>query len=918
MIRNKVSVVVFVVLALVACADTTPEGRLAAAKAHLAKNEVSAAVIELKNALQKNPKLAEARLLLGTALIETGDAPGAETELRRALEYGAPANEVTAPLARALVNQGQYKNVVDQFSAVDLGAPERQADLTATLGEAQLGLRQVEAARREFAKALALRSDHVPALLGSARVKLATGDLPGALAFIKTALEAAPKSLTVRLMEAELLTAGGRLDEALASYRTALGLYPKSPAANIGAIPILIDQGKLDEAGKQLDVLKRVAPKRPETQFLQAYYDYRRKNITAARESVQRFLVAQPDNLRGLLLAAGIEYEAKAYAQAEAHLKHALARAPNATPARRMLVANYLRAGKHSEAVEALQPLLPRADKDATTLALAGETYLATGNVAKAEPYFAKATELDPGDHRKLTGLGLSHLAQGRFDEGFRELEKAAASDEAGGADMALYAAAMRKRDYVRALAAVDSLEKKRPKHPTPPNLRGLVLLAQGDVAGARKQFERALELDPAFFSAAANLGRLDMRDKRPEAAQKRFEAVLAKNPKSSESLLAIAEIKARQNAPAEEVAALIARAITANPQFVPARVALINYRLRTKDGARAVTAAQEAQSAIPDRPEIMDAAGRAFEAAGSGQQALATYNRWARVQPTSPVPYLRIANLQIAAKDHVAADVALRRALEIKPDFLDAQQRLVMLDLLRNRRPQAIETARSVQKQRPTEPAGYLLEGDIHAAAKEWPAAIAIYRTGLAKTDSVHLAVRLHGALLRTKSADAAKFAADRLSKHPKQSLFRVHLAEAALSRGEWATAAEHYKVLLETNRDNAGWLNNLAIAANALNDPQALAYAEKAATLAPNDPAVMDTLGFMLAEKGDTARAIDLLRKATEAAPQASVIRLNLAKAYLKSGQKSAAKTELETLAKLGPKFAGHSEVETLLKTL
>jgi predicted Zn-dependent protease len=61
-----------------------------------------------------------------------------------------------------------------------------------------------------------------------------------------------------------------------------------------------------------------------------------------------------------------------------------------------------------------------------------------------------------------------------------------------------------------------------------------------------------------------------------------------------------------------------------------------------------------------------------------------------------------------------------------------------------------------------------------------------------------------------------------------------------------------------------------------------------------------------------------VDSLRKAVALAPGESNIRLNLARALVKAGQKDAAKKELETLTKLGDKFAQQAEVAKLMQTL
>ena len=121
------------------------------------------------------------------------------------------------------------------------------------------------------------------------------------------------------------------------------------------------------------------------------------------------------------------------------------------------------------------------------------------------------------------------------------------------------------------------------------------MLLAQKDTAGARKSFERALSIDPNYFAAAASLAALDLADKKPDDAKKRFEALLAKDPKNGQALLALAQLAANQKAPKEEIAALLGKAIDANPTDVAPRLLLIELYLRNNDNKQALAAAQSA-----------------------------------------------------------------------------------------------------------------------------------------------------------------------------------------------------------------------------------------------------------------------------------------------------------------------------------
>jgi len=112
--------------------------------------------------------------------------------------------------------------------------------------------------------------------------------------------------------------------------------------------------------------------------------------------------------------------------------------------------------------------------------------------------------------------------------------------------------------------------------------------------------------------------------------------------------------------------------------------------------------------------------------------------------------------------------------------------------------------------------------------------------------------------------------------------------------------------------------FLNNLAWLLNEQGDPKARKYAERAYVLSPTSSSVIDTLGWILVQHGDAAKGLDLLKTAMSFTPGQNDIRLHLAKALLKTGDKAGAKSELETLAKVDQAPEVRDEAQKMLKEL
>jgi len=125
-------------------------------------------------------------------------------------------------------------------------------------------------------------------------------------------------------------------------------------------------------------------------------------------------------------------------------------------------------------------------------------------------------------------------------------------------------------------------------------------------------------------------------------------------------------------------------------------------------------------------------------------------------------------------------------------------------------------------------------------------------------------------------------------------------------------------FEDVLKREPGNPVALNNLAWTYQQEKDPRALATAQLALKASNNSPAVMDTVGWMMVEQGDTKGGLPLLQKAASLAPNALEIRYHLAVAMNKSGDKAGARKELTEVLSQNKPFGQIDDARALLKTL
>jgi tetratricopeptide (TPR) repeat protein len=229
-----------------------------------------------------------------------------------------------------------------------------------------------------------------------------------------------------------------------------------------------------------------------------------------------------------------------------------------------------------------------------------------------------------------------------------------------------------------------------------------------------------------------------------------------------------------------------------------------------------------------------------------------------------------------------------LEVALSVNPHLAEAKLLLANLYAQSRRFPEALQLAQEVQRAEPGAQGLWDLIGTLQVAQQNPRAAIEAFENSL-KTNA--------------KSVQAYR-----------------GLGQAHALLGQHDRAEESYRQALKLNGNDVASLNDLAwlLSETRKKPDEALPLAVKAAGLAPQSGAVIDTLGWIHYRRQSYAEAARLLLLAAERTPANGVFRFHLGMTYAKLGRKVDAVSELRRAAQLDPKLADRERINQLIKEL
>jgi len=173
--------------------------------------------------------------------------------------------------------------------------------------------------------------------------------------------------------------------------------------------------------------------------------------------------------------------------------------------------------------------------------------------------------------------------------------------------------------------------------------------------------------------------------------------------------------------------------------------------------------------------------------------------------------------------------------------------------------------------------------------AARDPAGAVEALRPLASRPDAATADLRLLAEAARQAGDPDAAQLAQRAKFPAAQELARLLAqADTAMKGRNWGNAIAAYeRVMALTDGKSPLVLNNLAYAQDQLgNEPVALDYAMRALAVAPGNPSVMDTAGWLLVRTGkDKARGLALLQQASAKSPTNVTIRNHLGSARASS---------------------------------
>jgi putative PEP-CTERM system TPR-repeat lipoprotein len=679
-------------------------------------------------------------------------------------------------------------------------------------------------------------------------------------------------------------------------------------------VEALIELNRDAKAKGEIDAVLKQAPKALLANYYLAMLRARARDFNGAWQIGQNL---PPEFVQS---ESGIALTVAKMASTSGHLESAgailvtlVSRHPEIIPARLQLAEVRLAQRVPLTALSVLEPL--KSSDDAFTQALLAQTYLQLGRYNDAITFLEKTLSSGRDDGLLRRELALSEMQVGNTDEAIKELRELVERNP-GDIELAapLVAVLIKTGKLDDALKIADRMAKGAPRSPLPAFFRGQIMVAKGNLVDASLAFDQSLAVDPKYIPALFYRSNVSTSRGDFDEASKDLQRVLSLDRSNVLAHIKLTQIALDNNQDTQAVAILV-NAIKEIPTQPTLRLALANYQVshgKFQDALATVNGLLQVSSNNTDGLALR---GQIQLLLGTKKEAVDTLRLLVATNPRSPAAQVLLAKALNSAQDYLAAEDALKKAVELAPNSAQMRLTLVELQIAQGKRDAAIETARAYRSAFPG-PQAELLFADTLIRLKRLNEAATVLTNALASKPDRQLAMRLSD--LALTSGDLRKgvtVLSGWLAKHPDDFEVRLRYASTLLGAGDQATARKEFEILLKQRPEDTTTLNDLSWILQKDDPARSLSLISLAARIAPRSADITDTLGWIKLQHRDQQGALIALQRAHNLAANNAGISYHLAVALDAAGKRAEAKTLLQSVLARNPKFNGVEDARQLV---
>lgn len=755
---------------------------------------------------------------------------------------------------------------------------------------------------------------------------LAANNFEKARIEFRNALQIAPN-------DSEARYENGLVDEKLGNPREAAQFYQGAIDVNADNVPARIALGRLylfsGAPEKALDTIKPSLVKHPEDAGLltvRAAARVQLKDSDGALQDAQRAVQLAPTSEDAVAVLAGIYKSREEPEKARVLLEDSIKHIPNSVDLRLALAQIYASLGQEPKVEELLIELTRlKPTEKAHRLRLA-QYYARLNHVDEAERVLRDAVKALPEERDLKTGL-VEFLAVNRSrDAAAKELGTMIAADPKD-YDLKLAQAQFYQqgKEDVKAEAVYEQVIAQADLAPagiTARNRLAVLRIQNKDVPGAEKLLAEVLAKNPRDNDALILRGNLALAQEDPKAAIVDLRAVLRDQPNAVGVMRALARAHLANGEPAlaEET---MRRAVDANPKDAGARLDLAQLLGQMGKPEQAKPVIDELVKQHPDNVAALETQFKVAAATKDLASAKSAADALVALQPKLALGYFYQGAVAESDKRPQDAVHLYSTALDVQPEAAEPLQALVRVLVGLNRTPEALKRLDEVIARFPALPLAANLKGETLLATQHPADAEQAFKTAIERAPKWWTPYQglSNAESIQGNSAEAIATLQSGISKVENPSTLQLELAGLFERSGKPEDAIRLYEAALRKDPHSDLVANNLAmlLITYKKDQPSLDRAKELSARFATStNMAFVDTYGWVLYKRGESAAAVAALQAASAKMPDSPVPLYHLGMAQASAGQADAARDSLSRSLKSGKNFAGMEEAKATLEKL